>query len=182
MDNKEKTTEELIKQSLGGCRAQRGQGCFDEQVLLDYLTDSLDEAGRKAVEKHLAVCNFCLSQISLAFEASRKRRFKPIPKALAKKIKENFNRLKGQKNKKKIEKKDFKKRFYLFATIFCFILSFFVPEYFLQFLVAALILGIRWSFESKGGQTLIMVLDSWRRQSRDKDFEISNRLKKYFKK
>jgi hypothetical protein len=52
----------------------------------------------------------------------------------------------------------------------------------LQFLVGALILGIRWSFESESGKTLIMILNSWRKHSHDKDDEISNQLKDQLKK
>ena len=73
-----------------------------------------------------------------------------------------------------------KKCLFLFGAIFFFILSFVIPRYFIQFLVVTLILGIRWAFESDGGHTLIMVLDSWRHHSHDKDEEISHRFKNHF--
>ncbi len=79
--------------------------------------------------------------------------------------------------KQTISKKRIIKNLFLAGAILFFIASFFIPKYFFQCLVAALILGMRWAFETEGGRTLIMVLDSWRRHSHDQDAEISHRLK-----
>ena len=45
--------------------------CLDEDVLLDYLGHKLDGRERKDIEEHLSQCNFCLSQLNLAFEAKK---------------------------------------------------------------------------------------------------------------
>jgi len=74
-----------------------------------------------------------------------------------------------------------KKNLFFTGMILFFITSFIWPKYFVQSLVAALILGIRWTFESEGGRTLIMVVDSWRRNSHNQDDEIVKRLKDRFK-
>ncbi len=83
--------------------------------------------------------------------------------------------LKTSKNRKT------KKNLFFGGAVVFFGLSFFIPKYFMQFLVVTLVLGMRWAFESEGGRTLIMVIDSWRRHSHDDNDEISQRLKDRFK-
>ncbi|MCK4912486.1 MAG: zf-HC2 domain-containing protein [Candidatus Omnitrophica bacterium] len=156
--------------------------CLDQEVLMDYLRDKLDDQERKDVEEHFSQCNFCLSQLNLAFEA-KKSNIRNIggkvpsglvneAKALLKDDKSITGRGKGNRMKKNL--------FFAGAVVF-FIISFLLPKYFIQCLVVTLVLGMRWSFESENGRTFIMVIDSWRRHSHDEDDEISNRLKDRFK-
>ena len=60
---------------------------------------------------------------------------------------------------------------WLAATIAAFTLSFTVPKYFAQFLVAALILGFKWVSESENVRTLIVAMDAKRRHE-NKEEEI----------
>lgn len=167
--------EELIKEYLKSNRdlsQGRTRDCLDEQVLLEYLQGDLNEERQQAVEYHLAACGFCLSQLNIASQAmSKQKNFEPVPQKLIEKTKAALGISQDKGNKKR------KKRLYFLGAVVFFILSFVIPRYFIQFLVATLILGIRWAFESEGGRTLIMVLDSWRRHSQDKDDEISRYLK-----
>jgi len=153
--------------------------CLNSQVLLDYLEKKVNAQERQDIEKHIADCSFCLSQLSLVAEVKKagwkkekvSSRLVEQAKAL---VRDNDN---GQKPKKR----RIKKNLFLGGAIMFFIASFLLPKYFMQCLVGALILGMRWAFESEGGRTLIMVLDSWRRHSHADDKEISNRLKDKFK-
>lgn len=177
--------EKLIKNYLekaSGSKLNKTKECPDNQTLLAYIRNNLDKEKRKTIEKHLANCNYCLSQISIAQEALDKfgrKGFERVPKNIINKTKHSLG---IDKKQTKFGRKSIKRLFFLIATIIFFILSFLIPKYFLQFLIGALILGIRWSFESENGKTLIMVLDSWRKHSQDKDDQISNRLKDQFKK
>ncbi len=100
---------------------------------------------------------------------AKKAKFKSVPRDLINKTKSRLG----------IPKAKSKAGLYaLVGAIVAFILSFIFPKYFMQCLVVTLIFGIRWALSSEGGRTLIMVLDSWRHHSQDKDQEISRFLRK----
>ncbi len=185
MEREKEVIQKYLKEKLNVAAAKKGKNCPENQDLIDYLQDNLDQDKRKSLENHIAHCSFCLSQVSIATKALQKQRqndFDPLPENIIKKAKANLNSIKTKNKKNESQKKIIKKRFFLATTIIFFGLSFVVPKYFLQFLIGALILGIRWSFESESGKTLIMVLDSWRKHSHDKDDKISNRFKDQLKK
>ncbi len=185
MEKKEKLIQKYLQEKLNADKAKKTEDCPGNGILASYLANSLEQKKRQEVENHLANCSFCLSQISLAWKALQKHKrksFEPVPERTINKTKSCLNITKTKNRENRSKKKIIKRRLFLAATIILFILSFLIPRYFLQFLVGALILGIRWSFESESGQTLIMVLDSWRKHSHDKDNQISNRLKDQFKK
>ena len=176
----EEYLKNYLKKDLGNI--EKTPQCLDQEVLLDYFRDKLGSQERKDVEEHLSQCNFCLSQLNLAFEA-KKSNIRNIggevssglvnkAKALLKNEKNTLHKGGGSRMKKNL---------FLTGAIIFFIVSFLLPKYFMQCLVVTLILGMRWAFESEGGRTLIMVLDSWRRHSHDEDDEISQRLKDRFK-
>ena len=174
--------EKLIKQYLGENldKTERTADCLNEQVLIDYFRQKLGEETYQNVESHLAGCEFCRSQLSLIFEAHdvyKRGKGEKVPGDFIQKAKALLKVDKGLERKEMIRKKRITKNLFLAGAIVFFIASFFVPKYFFQFLVVTLILGMRWAFESEGGRTLIMVLDSWRRHSHNQDDEISHRLK-----
>ena len=59
--------------------------------------------------------------------------------------------------------KNFKKNKWLIASITAFALSFAFPPVFLQFLLAAGILGGKWIFDSENAKTLIMIYNAWKK-------------------
>ena len=128
--------------------------CPDEKKLSSYLDERLGESERSAIEGHLAGCSRCLDFIVLAdearnFSARRMRR-------LARKIKGIFfGRVYpgGRVDKKKAgpEAK------WLFGALFLFALSFIFRGYFLQFLIAAAVLGFKWAMEGEGAKRAIMI-------------------------
>ncbi|MFH1519373.1 MAG: hypothetical protein ABIE75_02240 [Candidatus Omnitrophota bacterium] len=156
--------------------------CLGQEVLLDYLGSKLGSQERKGVEEHLSRCNFCLSQLNLAFEAKKSNIRNiggKVPSGLVNKAKALLKNGKNTIGKGRVSR--MKKNLSLAGAIMFFIISFLLPKYFMQCLVAAFVLGIRWVLESENGRILIMVFDSWRRHSRDENDEISNRLKDRFK-
>jgi hypothetical protein len=174
MDRIEQLLKKGLKETHGG-KAGKTPLCPDETILLDYLGQKLDKYERETIENHLSACDFCLSQLSIAYEASRQKDFAPMPKNLASRAKTLFPASQGGKK----DKPKTKEKLFLAATIFCFILSFLIPRYFMQCLAAGLILGIRWALESEGGRTLIMVLGSLRKHSSDADEATPPRLKNH---
>jgi hypothetical protein len=179
MDKIEKLIKGYLKTNLG-LKNHKTSFCPEEKLLLDYLEQRLAVEECQIIESHIAGCGFCLSQLGLALKAqtlSEKGEFGQVVPELISKAKallKSESDLGGMKISKPGR---IKKNLFLIGAIVFFILSFLIPRYFLQFLVATLILGLRWAFESEGGRTLIMVLDSWRKHSHDEDEEISHRLK-----
>ncbi|MCF7916804.1 MAG: hypothetical protein K9L61_03415 [Candidatus Omnitrophica bacterium] len=185
MEREKEVIQKYLKEKLNVGTAKKSKNCPKNQDLIAYLQNNLGQEKRKSLENHIAHCSFCLSQISIAAEAFQKHKqndFDSLPENILNKIKTNLNSIKTKNKKNETQKKVIKRRLFLAATIIFFGLSFIIPKYFLQFLIGALILGIRWSFESESGKTLVMVLDSWRKHSHDKDDKISNNLKDQLKK
>ena len=109
-----------------------------EREISDYLDRRLDADSRKEVELHAAECTDCLAAIVSAYESVR----------LFKKRKDDIMK---------------KLNIYLILAIVSFLLSFVVPQYFAQFLVAAALLGIKWISDSKSTKMLVMIYDAWKR-------------------
>lgn len=102
-----------------------------------FLERSLPDCERLRIEDHIASCDECLAKTVSAFEAVR-----------------GFRDKKGQK-KKGMD-------MYLVLCIITFTLSFLVPRYFLQLLVATAILGIKWVTDSRSARLLVMIHEAWK--------------------
>ena len=136
-----------------------------EVELADFLGGSLPAALRRRVEGHIASCNDCLEKIVSAHEAVE---------------------LSGEDKRRGKGKLKFMKKIniYLILAIVSFLLSFAMPRYFIQFLVATLILGIKWVVDSKSTRMLIMIHEAWKRGGerdvsrifQNLDFESRNRV------
>ena len=171
--------EELIKKYLGQdlSNSDKTYLCLSDELLMDYFQHKLDEEGCRKVESHIAGCGFCLGQLNLVFESAKANKDNNIrvPDNLIERAKDLVKTGRSSKSRK------IRKNLFLGGAVISFVLSFFITKFFMQFLVVTLILGMRWAFESEGGRTLVMVLDSWRRHSHDDDDEISQRLRDRFK-
>ena len=51
---------------------------------------------------------------------------------------------------------------YLILAVIAFSLSFVTPRYFVQLLVATLVLGIKWVADSRSTKMLIAIYDAWK--------------------
>ena len=116
--------------------------CINEVIINDYLNGKLSGRKKEEVESHLAECPECLETLVFAYQAVNGCR-KP----------------KGAK----IMKTKWKKNIWLIGAIIAFTLSFFFRDYFVQFLVAAILLGLKWIFDSTNARMLIMIYDAWRK-------------------
>ena len=114
-----------------------------ELELADYLDNRLEAQKRSEIEEHLAVCAECLDTVVTAHEAVSDTGEKPAKK-------------KGSKNFMK------KINIYLMLAILSFALSFSVSQYFVQFLVATLLFGIKWIVDAKTTKMLVMIYDAWK--------------------
>ena len=115
-----------------------------EVELSDFLDNSLAGKAKEKVEEHIAGCDECLARIVSAYESVE----------LLKKT--------GLSKKRKV---DFMKKvnLYLILAVIAFSLSFMIRGYFIQLLVATLLLGIKWIVDSKSTKMLIMIYEAWKK-------------------
>lgn len=172
-------------------KLEPGPDCLSDIELANYISGDMPAQAKDHAEKHLAECFLCLDKLVLAYEGSKlfdKRKIKGAPKQITWKAK-NIDRmgneaiqnriesaLKGKdllpRTKKLLETektvlkwlpKNLKKNRWLIASITAFALSFAFPPVFLQFLLAAGILGGKWIFDSENARTLVMIYNAWKK-------------------
>jgi hypothetical protein len=118
------------------------QSHLTEIELADFLENSLDPHERQSCEEHLSSCAECLTKAVSAYEvvwAFKKDRYKNRKVNMMKKINP-----------------------YLMLAVMTFALSFFAPRYFLQLLLATLLLGAKWIVDSKSTKMLVMIHEAWK--------------------
>ena len=121
--------------------------CPSEEVLSEYLEGLLSEEDKLSIENHLCRCPECRSLIIDACHITSK----PSASEIVNKV------LTWTRSNK-----------WLIASAVSFICSFLVPEYFLQFIAAFVILSIKWVLDSKSAKTLIMIEGSSKAISKNK--------------
>lgn len=125
--------EELLRRSLkGGMREaalNRCNECPSDADLGLYAEGGLSGKRREELEAHIAACLYCQDMLVVANKAIGGRR-------------QGLLRMPAGRK-------------WLAGCLLCFALSFFIPRYFMQFLIAALILGIKWATE--GAKSIVMV-------------------------
>ena len=135
--------------------------CPDNKILADYMAGNLSGMDAANIETHASNCKDCLWKISNALKADTLYKEGKLPPASSKNV---------------IKKPGRSKNLWLIAAIIAFIASFIFKRYFLQCLVATILLGIKWIIESENMRTMILVLDSWRRHEHHNDDEINRRI------
>ncbi|MDD5174632.1 MAG: zf-HC2 domain-containing protein [Candidatus Omnitrophica bacterium] len=110
-----------------------------ESELADYLSNALNGEQRKRVEDHVACCKDCLDNAVSAYESVK-----------------IFKKRKNGIMKKKIN-------VYLILAVISFMLSFVFQRFFLQFLTATLLLGVKWITDAKSTKMLIMIYEAWKK-------------------
>ena len=115
-----------------------------ELELADFLNHTLSTKDRGRIEDHIAICEECLEKAVSAHESVAQ-----------------FNKIASMKKRKD----DIMKKInpYLILAIVSFLVSFTMPRYFIQFLVATLVLGIKWIVDSKTTKMLIMIYEAWKK-------------------
>jgi hypothetical protein len=127
--------------------------CPDEAALAAFLGGKLKEAEARRIEEHIAGCPLCLESVRAGYLGEKLHNAKGVAKMDPR-------------------MKNIRTSLWLAATVAAFLLSFTVPKYFAQFLVLALILGLKWVSESESVRTLIVAMDAKRRHE-NKEEEIS---------
>lgn len=156
-----------MKEKMTKLYEAKAAGCPDEATLAAFLSGKLKKTGMRPIEEHVAGCPICLENVRAGYLSERLYSEKDLPEANTEIIRKAKGIAKMDSRKKRIQT-----GFWLAAAIAAFTLSFTVPKYFAQFLVAALILGFKWVSESESIRTLIVAMDAKRRHE-NKEEEIS---------
>jgi hypothetical protein len=163
--------DKIIKSHLEGALNDK-KPCLESERLADYIAGNLSKNALADIEGHIAVCKECLDKISMAAKAGalwKNGQLAPASQTAISKATDITAKKRAGKNPKR--------HIWLLAAMIAFMASFVFPRYFIQCLVATILLGVKWIVESENVRTLILVLDSWRKHQHDYDEEISQRLK-----
>ena len=168
-----------LTQNAKNFKLEPAAGCPSDLELSGYVSLDISQTKREVIENHLSECFLCLDKIVSAYDGEKllaKRKLKTPSKHLIWKAKnidriiDNFTLLPRTQKLLTTEKavikwlpKNFKKNKWLIASITAFALSFAFPPVFLQFLLAAGILGGKWIFDSENAKTLIMIYNAWKK-------------------
>ena len=133
-----------LKENLNGLSLDKSASCPDEADLAGYFAGSLPRKKRNEIACHIADCPACLEDLVLAGKAS------------------------GMETKKRRggsggPQKWLKKNLWILLAVVTFVLSFVYSSYFVQFLIATLVLSGKWIFETINARILIMVYDAWKK-------------------
>ncbi len=126
-------------------------------VIADYLDNLLSRDEKERVEEHMAACDECRNKMICAYESARSFR-------------------KTVSTNKKKAKPMGKINLYLIFAIISFALSFIIPRFFLQLLVATLLLGAKWVTDSKSTKMLIMIHEAWKNGGEREASEVIKRF------
>jgi hypothetical protein len=150
----------------------RSKDCPPIDVLGKYATGVLESNELHNMQNHARGCNFCSELIEGALFYSVYRRHIKLD-AVANKIK---NKVKSLHPNYKIEEGKImnyiKSNLWLILCLSSLTISFFLPYYFLQFLILAAVFGLKWVFNKETTRTLIMIYNAWKRQGKDANREI----------
>ncbi len=128
--------------------------CPSEEVLSAYLADALSAEEKERVERHLARCRICRRTLSEAYDILSKPDFREKIRDILKSLAKNL---------------------WLACSVLFFALSFVFSKYFLQLLVASLLMGGKWIIDSKSARMLIMIHEAWKHTDKDKTDKIHSR-------
>lgn len=132
-----KAIRKLLKYDYRRKVSITSKDCLSIDKLCSYVNGVLAPKEAQRIEMHIDACYSCLDMLVSIHDGisrTRKRRYKLKRESL-----------------------------YLLMAIICFILSFLFRGYFLQFLAATLLLGIKWIVDSKSSRMLIMIYEAWKR-------------------
>lgn len=152
-----------MEKSISNLRETKAT-CPDEAVLARYIGGAMAPWEKDRLEEHASACAACLENIRAAHMAESMLSEGALADTPGK-LKEKAKGL----AKMDTGKRRMQSYIWLAATVIAFTLSFTAPKYFAQFLVAALILGLKWVSESEGIRTLIISMDAKHRHEQEKE-------------
>lgn len=176
MTNSEGNIEELIKRYLENKMSNKEYSspysdCPQELNLSDYLENRLNQEEENSLLEHIADCPHCLSLLELAQQAKEKAHNTLTP--------EMITHAKDVALKR--PKKSISNYRWAILALLSFALSFIFTRYFLQFLILAVVLSLKWILDTGSTRTLIMIYETWRKKDKDTAHKIAEELQNRIK-
>lgn len=159
---------------------EKGPNCPSVETLGKYVSGVLEGDELYNVGRHIKSCNFCkeLTEGALLYSAYENQiKIDAVSDKVKNKAKSlhPLYKTKGRKTMNYL-----KSNIWFLLFLVSLMASFFIPEYFLQFLILAVIFGLKWVFNKESVRTLIMIYNAWKKHDKegDKDLEeiFKNRL------
>ncbi len=129
--------------------------CPSEEILSEYLSGGLTPGERAGVEKHLAGCPGCRKLLAEAHDVLKRPDIREIGHSAFRWVRKDH---------------------WLIGSVLTLACSFLCPRYFLQFLVASLLMGAKWIIDSKTTKMLIMIQEAWKSGDKEKTDKILSRF------
>ena len=176
----EKSMEEKIKDILRVGQFSKGfaptsRECPKNEDLADYISGAAGQHKKEKIATHISHCRRCLDIAATSLKTLNEDKAEDVPKGIIQKttlIPKNY----PKKNIRGISV--FRKNKYLLVASVFFVLSFILKRYFMQFLFAAGIFGVKWVMDTGSTKALIMIYDAWKSR-KDNDDDDSNISSKY---
>lgn len=156
---------------------ERGSDCPSPEALAQYALGAPSAAELYDIGAHIERCKSCGEVIDSAFLYSvygSNVKLENVPAKMkeAAKLLNPTYRSRGSKPVALI-----RKNIWFVLCVTSFIVSFFVPRHFLQFLILAVIFGFKWVFDKETTRTLIMVYNAWKKHDKESSRDIEELFK-----
>ncbi len=136
--------------------------CPADSILADYISDVIPTKSEKEIiASHVAKCDKCFEKVASCVSAltiSDKAGQADTGKRLLRRVLSMPKKYPRMRFKGGYIKRN---KYFLVAGLF-FLLSFIFKPFFLQFLVAALLFGVKWVMDTGSTKALIMIYETWK--------------------
>ncbi len=159
---------------------EKGVDCPSAEILEKYVSGALKPNELYDVRNHIRSCDFCneLIEGALLYSAYGKHiNLDTVPDKVRNKAKSLHPAYKTKENK---IMNNFKRNIWLIVSLTSILASFFIPRYFIQFLILAVIFGLKWVFNRENTRALIMIYNAWKKHDKDADKELDQIFKNRF--
>ncbi|MBL7071795.1 MAG: hypothetical protein ISS26_06475 [Candidatus Omnitrophica bacterium] len=159
---------------------ERSAECLSVDELERYVSGLLDPEALYRVGGHVKNCAFCSELIEGALLYSAHEKHIALDK-VPDKIRTRAKSLNPSYRSKEHKTMNFLKgNIWLMLSMSSIAASFFMPQYFFQFLILAVIFGLKWVFNRESTRALIMVYNAWKKHDQDSDKELDRIFKSRF--
>ena len=166
--------EDLLKENLqvkGNRIPEKTPSCPSARELWDYL-NGLQKLAEEKIARHLVGCRYCLESLLLAQEVRPGIGFDPSSGPREATVAKAVQLGQG---KPAISKT--KKNGWLILSLLSIGLSFFIPRYFVQWLILGTLFGLKWIFDTMTTRTLIVMYDALKKKRSQESEELKESLR-----
>lgn len=156
---------------------EKNANCPTVEEIYKYVSGTLEPGDLYNVSSHVKSCKYCNEIIEGALLYSAYEKHIGLDK-VPDRIKERAKSLNPAHKTRMSKIMDYLKRnTWFMLSLSSLIGSFFISEYFLQFLILAVLFGLKWIFNKESTRALIMIYNAWKRHDKEADKEIERIFK-----